>query len=315
MSESKKVWKIKGHGEPETEAARKKYWATSKFWLSVGVIVGVISIVTALVLIFVNIDYGSVGEGGKKEFENMRILLPLYIYPTAQDADDPENAYRRAGRAIASTGGRTDVVINPANGTDATSPPNSDWVTGLGQLREEAGGSFALRNMYGYVFTTYGDRDINTIKAEIDGYFLLWGSFIGSIFFDEVSNDASKLAYYQEIVNYVRSKSAEARVILNPGVNPIDSFADLAGPEVSIVTFENLSVLWPGTNPSAIQAASSMPRKWSALVINEPNRGAIRDILLKAKERKFGNVFVTNYTDYNQLPDYFDTLVSLVASS
>lgn len=315
MSENKKRWKIKGHGEPETEAARKKYWAPSKFWLSIGVLVAVVSLVTTLVLVFVNIDWNSVDEGGKKEFEDMRILLPLYVYPTAADAENEDNAYRRAGRAIASTGGRTDVVINPANGTDATAVPNADWVIGLGQLRLAAGPSFSLRNMYGYVFTTYGDRDIDTIKAEIDGYFLFWGSFVGSIFFDEVSNDASKLAYYQEIVNYVRSKSAEARVILNPGVNPSDVYADLAGPEVSIVTFENMSVLWPGTNPSAIQSASSMPRKWAALVINEPNRGAVRDILLKAKERKFGSVFVTNFVNYNELPDYFETLVSLIASS
>ena len=107
------------------------------------------------------------------------------------------------------------VILNPATGPGTALDPNYLNNAGVGPLADfrNAGGI-----THGYVATTWGNRPINEVKADIDAYVTgHYAEFVDGIFFDEMSNDLADVGYYQELHTYVQSQQAGARTIGNPG--------------------------------------------------------------------------------------------------
>ena len=72
----------------------------------------------------------------------------------------------------------------------------------------------------GYVDTNYGQVAVATVENNI----VLWRNLYGvySHFFDQASSGSSKLSYYQQIFNFVKSNSSSNIVITNQGTDPDD---------------------------------------------------------------------------------------------
>ncbi|MCH9717399.1 MAG: spherulation-specific family 4 protein [Gammaproteobacteria bacterium] len=264
------------------------------------VIIGLL--ITSIVLIIIAAGSETDKKPYVEKYNKLRMLVPLYIYPAGtQGLED----YARVGRGMLDSGGRVDVIINPDNGSGSTSPPSSDFLTGMGILKSEAGDSFSVSNMYGYVHSNYGNRPIQEVKDEIDGYSTNWTDWLKGIFVDEVATDND--VYYTELFAYIESKSMLS--VSNPGTNPLTVLPDID----SIVSFENSYSEWGTYEVSDAQKNSDEPLNWTVLILSNPNADNLSRLFDQAIARKFGRVFVSNLDEYHSaLPVYFDAEMSLL---
>ncbi len=215
-----------------------------------------------------------------------RMLIPLYTAPS------------NWGQVVSSNvGGVIDAIVNPNNGVGSTI--RDSFVNGIASLRSAGIGVF------GYVSTSYGTRNINVVKTEIDTW-QQWYAPSG-IFLDEAdnTNDANKAAYYAELYNYIRSKGMT--VIINPGAMTTEAYMNRSD---AACIFES-APLSPIPYPTW---GGMYPQKLCALAFGA-NREQMISFVAEAKGR-FGYVYATSDTPGNPwdtLPDYLAEEAALIA--
>ena len=203
------------------------------------------------------------------------------------------------------------VIFNPASGPGTAVDPNYiNPSTGQGPLNDlmNAGGL-----TYGYVATTFANKPIADVKAEIDKYFdTLYAGFVHHIFFDEMSNDLADVGYFQELRDYVRSKDPNARTIGNPGTsftnNPsgqsVFTVDDYAQSMDVIATFENTGSAYENNYFVPAWESNYGAEHFAHIVHGQPVWDANLFALITA--RKVGLIYVTD----DALPNPFDGAVS-----
>lgn len=141
-----------------------------------------------------------------------RMLFPLYVYPGANGAAWQPVVNANAYQNI-------DAIVNPANGPGLNKSVN--YTNGINKLRA------ANVGLYGYVYTSYGDRPIAAAKADVDRW-LSWYAPLKGIFLDEAEyrDYQNDQAYYAELLFYINGKGL--RVINNPGTGTTETYAGLA---------------------------------------------------------------------------------------
>jgi len=233
-----------------------------------------------------------------------QILIPLYNYPNWYDPAD------YIWDDVAGANGQVPVtaVINPSNGPGG--PPNENYQHGLSDLR--AAGVTIL----GYVYTSYGARDINVVKAEIDLYDQHFD--IDGIFFDEVSNDTEELSYYEELYDYVTSRPNLEKVFLNPGCNIAEEYISSGHGCHTAVIFESESSEWP-TYPLAeyVTSGAYPAERFAMLVHTTPDADAMRSHIDMAVARNVGYVYVTDDgsdNPWDSLPTFWTAEVDYIES-
>jgi len=169
--------------------------------------------------------------------------------------------------------------------------------------------------MIGYVHTSYGDRALADVQADVDTWANNYPNLSG-IFFDEAYNLASGVPYYTTLYNYVISKGY-TQVILNPGVQPDPLYIPIS---TSIVVFEGYGSSYP-TAPfsSWVQCAPTQAQKANykyhfATILNDASSGTVSSLLSKMQTNGMGLVYLTDGYDYNSLSSYFTTEISTIAS-
>ncbi|TGO85979.1 hypothetical protein BPOR_0347g00110, partial [Botrytis porri] len=148
------------------------------------------------------------------------VLLPLYMYP-----------YNSTSWSTLTTS----IVANPELKFHVIVAPNLEftdpdvnYVAGLTNLS-----SYSNVLTLGYVYTSYGDRDVLEIEAEIDKY-VGWNSPtqlpIGGIFFDESPSNNLTFPYMSTLTTYAKTSLGAGKdyIYLNPGVAVDASFYTLA---------------------------------------------------------------------------------------
>jgi len=146
------------------------------------------------------------------------ILIPLYGYPTVYSDE-----YNKL-LSLNPNNQQIMVIINPSNGPGRSIDENYSNI--IRQIKLKG------FKVFGYVYTSYGNRSRKTVQRDIDRYMQFYPEIDG-IFFDEVSNDIRKFNYYNQLSNYARSYNK--MVILNPGTNIPSQYFSIAD---FIVTFE-----------------------------------------------------------------------------
>ena len=192
------------------------------------------------------------------------------------------------------------MVANPNNGPGTTL--NADYAGAI--ARAQAAG---VRVM-GYVYTSYGARSAATVKADI----ATWKQFYGvtDIFFDEASDVAGKLAYYQDLVNTVHA-TAGAKAMLNPGVNVDSGYGQVAD---IINIFEGTPSDYSGFSPST-WTTNYPASKFAHLIYGATGTSSLTSVLAQSATRRAGYVYVTNDTlpnPWDTLPSYWTTEVAQV---
>lgn len=137
-------------------------------------------------------------------------IIPIYAYPTSYEYSKIESIQ---------TSKEIFVILNPNNGP-GTSRDN-EYYQKINSLKEK---NFKI---LGYVYTSYGSRDISNIIADIDNWFNFYPSIDG-IFFDEVISSKTNINFYSQIITYTKNKNPSYKVVLNPGVIPDKEFFDIA---------------------------------------------------------------------------------------
>lgn len=225
--------------------------------------------------------------------EPLKLLVPLYVYPGA------------AWDSLVDAADQVQIIaiINPNSGPLST--VDSSYTTYLSKL------SNAGIEMIGYVHTSYGQRSISDVEADINTWAANYPLITG-IFFDEASSDASELPYYTQAYQQAMSKPGYNQVILNPGAEPDQGYYSVS---TSIVIFENEASNLAGTNfgswvTCAPSEAEQSGYKYHFSGIAHTAASGTESTYLSALAAKgMGLVYVTDglggCCTYNSLVSYF----------
>jgi hypothetical protein len=158
-----------------------------------------------------------------------------------------------------------------------------------------------------YIWTDYGARDINAVKADIDRQM---ASGVDGIFVDEVTNietDAEH-AYYAEIHRHVKSYGHDRLVVMNPGHYKVSERVMLVSDIVSLEEewVYHGQIQWMDKYPSSrFMGVSS--NEYCAGCISESNAAAKT---IEAWDAGIGYHYATD--KYIDLPAWFDSYASQV---
>jgi hypothetical protein len=141
------------------------------------------------------------GAGGTGDENSKGIIVPAYfsdnyLWEKIKDVNLSENPSDFL------------VIVNPDNGPGEYY--DEKYADIVNSLKE--------KTPLGYVYTKWGERDIDEVKNDIDRWIAFYPGVKG-FFLDEASADESGLAYYSELFKYIKSKGAYT-VVLNPGTRP-----------------------------------------------------------------------------------------------
>lgn len=152
------------------------------------------------------------------------LLVPAYFYPSWGDAqanhwDELIAAAPRVPLV---------AILNPASGPGARRIP--DYARAVDSLRAAGG------RVIGYVHTSYTQRPLKEVLAEVDAYYERYA--LDGIFFDETTGDtaAAHLAYYRACGEYVQKRDPAALIVLNPGTDADQVYLESAS---CLLLFEN----------------------------------------------------------------------------
>lgn len=157
--------------------------------------------------------------------------------------------------------------------------------------------------VFGYVYTQYGNRPLVDVKADVDKHFAWYG--VTGIFFDQGANTLDKVPYYTDLFNYVRAKGG--RVVLNPGTRTITEYAAIADhlmvAETDLATYRTRpEVAWERDFPAT--------KFWHC--IHSCPAASVPEVIELARNRNAGLLHVTDDVmpnPYDTLPTYLDALV------
>jgi len=230
----------------------------------------------------------------------MKLLVPLYVYPGAEwDA-----------LITASSSVEIIAIINPNSGPD--SAPDSSYTSYMTKFKN------AGITMIGYVHTSYGDRAIADVEADVNTYATKYPGLAG-IFFDEASAAAADVAYYTTAYKYVMSKAGYVHSILNPGTQPDAGYYPISS---AIVVFEDVGAnfakasldSWVTCAPTA--AVKTDYKYHFAAIAYAATQTTASSLIASFQNRGIGLVYVTDGAagccTYNDLVSYFAAEAALV---
>jgi hypothetical protein len=166
-----------------------------------------------------------------------KFLIPAYFYPSGVKWQNMCSALRAHGYLAT-------LIMNPNNGPGAGLDTNYTAALTFCHQRPNP------QRIVGYVDTAYGTRSAALVKSDIDRYYGWYA--VDGVFFDQMSNNSGTKPYYLDLYNYVRTKSAGAVIIGNPGV-PASTGWQLSTPRVAdlLVVFEGSAKNYVAWTPPA----------------------------------------------------------------
>lgn len=232
---------------------------------------------------------------------DLRIFIPLYAYPMwYQPADYLWDDVARAASKVPIT-----AIINPASGPGADFP-NSDYARGLADLA--AGGV----TIAGYVHSSYGARDSDAVKHDVDQY--TNSPLVTAIFVDEAASGTNALAYYQDLYAHIHARTNFSAVIVNPGTPIAEAYLRQGAADTAVI-FEDQTG-W--SNYVADAYVTNYPaRCFSALAHSCADAEAMRRNVDLAAHRNIGWIYVTDDNlpnPWDTLPPYWSALIEHVAA-
>ena len=215
----------------------------------------------------------------------MKMAIPAYFSATS-----PYWTLQSSGGPV----GRGPVriaVMNPDSGPGIggpvldPGPPDPDYVNTVNNTK--AAGVRVL----GYVSTDYGDRSLSAVTRDIDLYYKSYN--VDGVFLDEAEyRDCTDDAYYQTLYNHIKAKGAGQEVILNPGTQTEECYADSADVIVNFEgTYDDYVNAYDNTEPAWVH--NYPPWRFWHLVHSAPDEAAMREAVRLGKQRGAYYMYVT----------------------
>ena len=241
-------------------------------------------------------------------------ILSVQLAFTGSAAAEPANAtppipcQRAAIPAYFGIGNDWDQVVSLSQGFDvmivnlADGPgpnPRADYRAAIQTARQSG------TKVIGYVYTSFTQRDIATVKKDIDN-FKGWFNVDG-IFIDNMSWEPEKVGYYKELHDYI--KGFNGFIVGNPGLVPDRAYMDTAD---VLVTFEGTYASYLMRQfPDWVQ--SYAPDRFSHLIYDTSSPAAMANVMQLSVARNAGYVYATDgHGDLNwqNLPRYYPSEVA-----
>lgn len=234
----------------------------------------------------------------------LSIAFPLYIYPTVQTWTPLFNAI------AANPSVNFSLVVNPNNGPGGPLP-DLNYIECMSKLN-----AYDNVDLYGYVHTSWGARELSAIEADIANY-EAWATVknadihVSGLFVDEAPSDTKYLDYMNTIDKQAKKVMTKgSRVWTNPGV-PVDSrFYNAAD---IINAYENTFDYWTkhGGNTS-IPAAQ---RAQSTVMIHgfKGTDAQLKTAVDAVKKDGYASAIITTDSSYTSFGTMWPDFVQFVA--
>jgi len=235
------------------------------------------------------------------------LVIPVFVYPS--DNGDIAQAYLTLKDSATTYPDITHIIVlNPNNGNDATSEPNSDWEEVIDLFS-----GVANVKLIGYVWTNYGETDDEgDVRDKIQGYHDN-GWNVEGIYFSGCDDHSDSDEVYDMYANYMeltRSLWDSKYSVFDFGYTP---------PEERWYTTSDINVLLDGKgmddlddfDPSNHQEA--LPKSVSSLQLRDVDPDDID--IDAAWSSHFGSVYFTDReNDYNDIysPDDWDKMMQKI---
>jgi hypothetical protein len=228
---------------------------------------------------------------GRYQPSSMTLLVPAYFYPAGESVAD-------WGRLAASAPtGPLQVIVNPANGPGLRVDPN--YAAVVRKLRD------AGVKVLGYVHTSYGDRDLGEVEADVETFLSLYA--VDGFFVDEMSSDPERVSYYTSLRAFIKDRSPGFAVVGNPGTTPDEAYASAPAAD-TLILFEGPARHF--RNYRAPEWTSRYPRsRFGHIVYGTPTEDDMRTILSRSDRNHAGTIFIGDgqgNNPYSGLPPYWD---------
>ena len=232
------------------------------------------------------------------------VIVPAYKYPNS-GGDTPfwQGLHEQGGDNIPL------VIINPASGSGTQT--NSDYVKALATNIAKG-----IKNI-AYISTDWGARDLDSVKAEVDKYYELYGKeTIHGFFFDETGTLANwQVMYMAELYNYVKEKDPNKIVMANPGTSIPDSIAPYA--DIFVTREVGMDAYVNRHNPRSNFENDPANAHRIMHIVHSTDPTKYQEIIELSKARNAGWLYITsdNGSDgnhYNDLPENFTDLTHAI---
>ncbi|RZJ56912.1 MAG: hypothetical protein EON49_16890 [Acidovorax sp.] len=218
------------------------------------------------------------------------------------------------------------AVVNASNGIlTAASKVDDTLTTALKDFKAAAGTS---NKLVGYLATTgsSGALSVADVKATIDNYIRLYPAQLDGFFVDGMGTDSARVAYFQEIYNYVKALSAGLAtsaapasapiVIGNPGAYPVAAYAAVAD---TLVTYAGNAAAYQSVDPQPGSTwVYAKDNSAQAMLVHTASTCTDMQAAVKNANRprlNTGMVYVTNLAigaSWSALPTYWPQLLGTV---
>ncbi len=164
--------------------------------------------------------------------------------------------------------------------------------------------------MLGYVWTSYGSKPLEDVKAEVDIYaehFVPLG--LSGIFYDGVSSSAGWLSYYRELYEYAKGKGFRW-VVLNPGTTIAEEYLAEGVGDVIVIYEDKYENFLSYTFPDYVLRYPK--ERFAVLVWGVTSLEAAEEVLRRTSFAAF--IHCTDDSPPNEwdtLPSYWDAWVEL----
>lgn len=219
-----------------------------------------------------------------------RLLIPAYAYPSG-------TTWQRLCSALHATGRPAVLIMNPDNGPGQRVDAN--YRRALQDCQQRFG-----QTVIGYVATSYGQRPIAQVMADVERYARSYPGVRG-IFLDEMSNDPATEPHYVAIRNAIRARAPRAMVVGNPGAAASTPW-QLTAPAVAdvLVVFEGRANDYLRWSPPLWTRQARRPSNLAHLVHSAPSR--LPSALVCAAWRRHPSAYV--YVTRDVMPNPWDRL-------
>ena len=227
--------------------------------------------------------------------DSLKVLVPAYFDPSVS------NYWSRLDAMARKMPGRLYAIANPNSGPGTNYDPS--YGAAIDSM-QAAGGK-----IIGYVHTSYAQRALSSVEADIDSWYSFYPTLNG-IFIDEQANTSGEESYYGQLYNYIKKKDSTALVVTNPGANTISSYLFDNGSRIAdvICVFENGTGF--GTwNPASWY--SNYNRDNFYVIPYNTSAADFPSVVDRADSLNMGWIYVTNDNlpnPYDTLPPYFEAL-------
>ncbi len=184
------------------------------------------------------------------------------------------------------------VIVNPNSGPGYSEDPH--YTSIINRLNDN--GILPI----GYVHTSWGSRDIQEVKEEVDRWLELYPNIKG-FFFDEAATEEEKIDYYAQLYSYVKEKG-NFTVVLNPGTKPYIGYYEISD---YIISYES-----PINEFSGCQA--DIPEK-SGCIVYGASEDDMKRIIKNESVKFFYITDDSGSNPYDTLPSYYEKEISTLA--